>query len=161
MHIRLQTWLPLSIQVCVNGREWLARQMKRAGIEYEQQDNCFTSIADPARAQALMDRLGDYPWAKWLNRRAQWVNPWLGPQARPQLRGYYWMVRQSECATDVMFRSREALAEVYPALCRHAVEQFSSPDQHAFQRGSLQSPGATGGRGVREALRGRELHQDV
>jgi len=161
MHIRLQTWLPLSIQVCVNGREWLARQMKRAGIEYEQQDNCFTSIADPARAQALMDRLGDYPWAKWLNRWAQWVNPWLGPQARPQLRGYYWMVRQSECATDVMFRSREALAEVYPALCRHAVEQFSSPDQHAFQRGSLQSPGATGGRGVREALRGRELHQDV
>src|SRR5487761_381117 len=25
MHIRLQTWLPLTIQVCVNGREWLAR----------------------------------------------------------------------------------------------------------------------------------------
>jgi hypothetical protein len=28
-HIRRQTWLPLSIQVCVNGREWPARQMKR------------------------------------------------------------------------------------------------------------------------------------
>ena len=132
MHIRLQTWLPLSIQVCVNGREWLARQMKRAGIKYEQQDNCFTAIADPARAQALMDRLVDYPWAKWLNRWAQWVNPWLGAQARPQLRGYYWMVRQSECATDVMFGSREALAEVYPALCRHAVEQFASPQVLRF-----------------------------
>jgi hypothetical protein len=132
MHIRLQTWLPLSIQVCVNGRQWLARQMKRAGMEYEQQDNCFTSIADPARAQAWMDRLADYPWANWLNRWAQWVNPWLGAQARPQLRGYYWMVRQSECATDVMFRSREALAEVYPALCRHAVEQFSSPQVLRF-----------------------------
>ena len=127
MHIRLQTWLPLTIQVCVNGREWLARQMKRAGIEYEQKDNCFTSIADPVRAQALMDRLGDYPWAKWLNRWARWVNPWLGAQARPQLRGYYWMVRESECATDVMFQSPEALAEVYPALCRQAVEQFSAP----------------------------------
>jgi hypothetical protein len=132
MHIRLQTWLPLSIQVCVNGREWLARQMKRAGIKYEQRDNCFTSIADPARAQALMDRLADYPWAKWLNRWAQGVNPWLGAQARPQLRGYYWMVRQSECATDVMFHSREELAEVYPALCRHAVEQFSSPQVLRF-----------------------------
>jgi hypothetical protein len=57
MHIRLQTRLPLTIQVCINGWEWLARQMKRAGIEYEQKDNCFTSIADPSRAQALMDRL--------------------------------------------------------------------------------------------------------
>lgn len=127
MHIRLQTWLPLTIQVCINGREWLARQMKRAGIAYEQKDNCFTSIADPARAQALMDRLVDYPWAKWLNRWAPWVNPWLGRQARPQLRGYYWTVRQGEYATDLMFRSPEALAEVYPALCRHAIEEFSSP----------------------------------
>jgi hypothetical protein len=42
MHIRLQTWLPLSLQVCVNGREWLARQMQRAGITYEQKGNCFT-----------------------------------------------------------------------------------------------------------------------
>jgi hypothetical protein len=132
MHIRLQTWLPLTLQVCINGREWLARQMTRAGIEYEQKDNCFTWIADPARAQALMDRLVDYPWAKWLNRWAQWVNPWLGRQARPQLRGYYWMVRQSECATDVMFRRPEALAEVYPALCRHAIEQFSAPQVLRF-----------------------------
>ena len=127
MHIRLQTWLPLTIQVCINGREWLARQMKRAGIPYEQKDNCFTWIADPARAQALMDRLVDYRWAKWLNRWAQWVNPWLRPQARPRLRSYYWTVRQGEYATDLMFRSPEALAEVYPALCRHAIDQFSSP----------------------------------
>jgi hypothetical protein len=26
LHVRLQTWLPMTIQVCVNGREWLARQ---------------------------------------------------------------------------------------------------------------------------------------
>ena len=32
MHIRLQSWLPLAIQVCVNGRDWLARQMQREGI---------------------------------------------------------------------------------------------------------------------------------
>jgi hypothetical protein len=32
MHIRLPSWLPLAIQVCVNGREWLARQMQREGI---------------------------------------------------------------------------------------------------------------------------------
>jgi hypothetical protein len=170
MHIRLQTRLPLSIQVCVNGREWLARQMKRAGIEYEQQDNCFTSIADPARAQTLMDRLGDYPWAKWLNRRAQWVNPWLGPQVRPQLRGLL-----LDGAAKRMRHRRNVLQSGsvggglsgfvpagYGAILFTPGAAFSgTANQHAFQRRSLQSFGATGGRRVREALRGRELDQDV
>ena len=30
MHVRLQSWLPFSIQICVNGREWLARQMDQS-----------------------------------------------------------------------------------------------------------------------------------
>jgi hypothetical protein len=132
MHIRLQSWLPLSIQVCVNGREWLARQMQREGITYQQKDNCFTQISDLARAQALMDRLVTLPWAKLLNRWAQAVNPWLAAGARPRLRGYYWTVREGEYATDVMFRTPQVLAEVYPALCRHALEQFSSPQVLRF-----------------------------
>ena len=131
MHIRLQSWLPLSIQVCVNGREWLARQMQREGIAYEQKDNCFTHIGDLPRAQALMDRLVNLPWAQILNRWAQAVNPWLA-RARPRLRSYYWTVRQGEYASDVMFRRPEALAGVYPALCRHAMEQFSSPQVLRF-----------------------------
>jgi len=132
MHIRLQSWLPLAIQVCVNGREWLARQMQREGIAFAQKDNCFTQIADLERAQALMDRLVNLPWAPILNRWAQAVNPWLAAGARPRLRRYYWTVRQGEYASDVMFRSPQALAEVYPALCRHAVEQFSSPQVLRF-----------------------------
>ena len=44
MHLRLQTWAPFTIQVCVNGREWLARQMDREGIGYEKHDNCFARI---------------------------------------------------------------------------------------------------------------------
>jgi hypothetical protein len=132
MHIRLQTWLPLTIQVCLNGREWLARQMQRVGIEYEQKDNCFTHIADLPRAQALLDRLVELPWAQLLNRWAQEVNPWLAPGARPRLRSYYWTVRQGEYASDVMFHNPQALAEIYPGLCRHAIEQFSSPQVLRF-----------------------------
>ena len=35
MHIRLQTWFPMSIQVCLNGRAYLAKQLDRQGIGYE------------------------------------------------------------------------------------------------------------------------------
>jgi hypothetical protein len=33
IHVRLQAWLPFTVQVYVNGREWLAQQMvqKRLG----------------------------------------------------------------------------------------------------------------------------------
>jgi hypothetical protein len=88
MHIQLQTWLPLTIQVCVNGRDWLAGQMQRAGIEYVQKDNCFTWITDLPRAQAWMDQLGELPWSKLLNRWARRVNPGLAPGARPRLCRY-------------------------------------------------------------------------
>src|SRR5205807_4541760 len=55
MHARLQTWLPFNVKVCLNGREWLSRQMDRAGIGYVRRANCFTSVSDVAAAQALLD----------------------------------------------------------------------------------------------------------
>jgi len=132
MHIRLQSWLPMSVQVCVNGREWLARAMHREGITYEQKDNCFTRIADLPRAQALLDQLGERRWEKLLTAWAQRVNPWVAPRAGLHLRGYYWSFRQAEYATDVLFQTAEKLAAIYPALVRQAIEQFGAPQVMRF-----------------------------
>jgi len=38
MHVRLQTWFPFEIQVYINGREWLSRQLDRAGVNYRRSD---------------------------------------------------------------------------------------------------------------------------
>src|SRR5258708_8647586 len=38
---RIQTWFPFSLQVCLNGREWLARQMDRAGMKDAAQQYSF------------------------------------------------------------------------------------------------------------------------
>ncbi len=46
LHVRLQTWAPFEIQVYVNGRESLARQMDRAGIKYRRSDNKITWVKD-------------------------------------------------------------------------------------------------------------------
>ena len=32
MNIRIQTWFPYKIQIALNGREWLARQLDKAGV---------------------------------------------------------------------------------------------------------------------------------
>jgi hypothetical protein len=141
MHVRLQTWLPLTIQVCVNGRAWLARQLARAGIAVTQVDNCFTAVADGPRAQTLADDLIDWPWERWLRRLGHLVNPWVRP-ADGLLFDYYWSVRQSEFATDVMFRDAATVQRVYPALLRHGIEQFHSEDVLRFL-GHRPSPGFT------------------
>jgi len=39
MHARIQTWFPFHVQVGINGREWLTRQMQRAGLGYRQGGN--------------------------------------------------------------------------------------------------------------------------
>jgi len=49
MHVRLQSWAPYSIQVYVNGREWLARQLDRRGIAYSKSDNKITWVVEATR----------------------------------------------------------------------------------------------------------------
>ena len=132
MHVRLQTWLPFTMQVCINGREWLARQMDRAGIKYEQRDNCFTSIEDLPRAQRIFDRLTQRRWPHFLNALARLVNPWIAPDSDLDLHGYYWSVRQGEYATDVMFQDADSLREIYPRLVNHAIQQFGCQDVLRF-----------------------------
>jgi hypothetical protein len=45
---------------------------------------------------------------------------------------YYWTVEQSEWATDLAFRSRDDLAELYPQLIRGGIETFRSEDVLRF-----------------------------
>jgi hypothetical protein len=132
MHVRLQTWLPMAIQICINGREYLARQMDYQGIRYEQRDNCFVQIEDLTRAQQLLDRLTTRKWERVLGALAARVNPWIRPVAGLNLRDYYWSVRQGEFATDILFGDEAALRAVYPSLVDHAMRQFSCNDVLRF-----------------------------
>lgn len=132
LHVRLQTWLPLTIQVCLNGREYLARQLLSAGISFVQADNCFTALADLERAQLFSDQLVTRKWKPFLDALARRVNPWLERKSEIRLRPYYWTIRQGEYATDILFRDPQALADIYPALLDHAIKHFQTADVLRF-----------------------------
>jgi hypothetical protein len=132
MHVKLETWLPFAIQVCLNGREYLARRLERAGIAFQKRDNCFTQVADLKRAQEMLDDLVTRKWEHFLNMLARRVNPLLRPEMGLELHGYYWTIRESEYATDVMFQDAEALKAIYPRLVSHAIDQFHSEDVLRF-----------------------------
>ena len=132
MHIRLQTWFPFTVQVCVNGREWLVQQLTRAGVGFDRSDNCVTRVDDGDRAQRLLDQLTTRRWARLLRRLADRVNPLIHRSSGLSLRSYYWSLQESEFATDVLFQRPADLAAVYPALARHAIEAFGSQDVLRF-----------------------------
>ncbi len=132
MHVRLATWLPFGIQVCLNGREHLARQMERAGIGFEQRDNCFVRIDDLPRAQRMMQDLERRGWDRLLDAWARRVNPLIARASGLDLYGYYWSIRESEYATDVMFKDAAALQQVYPGLVDHAIKRFDSENVLRF-----------------------------
>lgn len=127
-HVRVQTWMPYTVQVCFNGREWLARQLDAAGIEYRRADNCFLSLDDVARAQQIMDRMIAMPWRRVLDRFVSTVSPVLDLIAEHAFGSYRWALHQCEFATDVMFKSPEALATLYPSLARFAITDLGSKD---------------------------------
>jgi hypothetical protein len=132
MHVRVQTWAPYTLRVCVNGREWLARQLDAAGIGYRRRDNCFLSIADLAGAQALMNEQTTLDWAEQLQTIARQFNPIYQPDFENHGLNYYWSTYQSEWASDLMFHSRAELARLYPRLIHHGITQFSSGDVLRF-----------------------------
>jgi hypothetical protein len=130
LHVRLQTWFPFTIQVYVNGHEWLARQLDKRGLGYRRLDNAFLWLADPGRAQRLADRFATLPWPTILERLARRVNPLL----RDLLASYryYWATHQAEYATDILFTSRVALRDLYPRLLRHATLCLRAEDVLTF-----------------------------
>jgi hypothetical protein len=131
MYVRLETWFPFTLQVYVNGHEWLACQMLRHEIGFTQVDNAFTQLDDARQAQRLADRFRHLGWVGQLNRWARRVNPLL---RHPWLCGkrYRWFIDQAEYSTDVIFRDRDALKELYPRLLDHAVVNFSAQDILTF-----------------------------
>jgi len=129
MSARIQTWFPFTIQIWVNGREWLQRRFIAEGVrDYVKEENCFTRLRDVEQAQELFDRMLDTSWQPALDEIAQRVNPIhreifaLAPQT------YYWSLFQSEWAVDVLFKDASYLQSLFPGLARHAITQMSCAD---------------------------------
>jgi hypothetical protein len=132
LNARIQTWFPFSIQICLNGREWLARQMQAAGLDYLQQDNCFPYIANWTKAQRLMDRQLKTKWPKLLNGIAGQLNPIHTQIFHKHPLSYDWSVYQHEWALDVVFHHATDLRRFYTRWVNHAMTTFSSPDVMRF-----------------------------
>lgn len=145
LNVRLQTWFPFTIHICINGREWLARQLDAVGIGYLRRDNCFVDIAKLARAQQLADRQLKANWPRLLEQLAALANPVHRKMFAGSPVPYYWSAQESEWASDVLFRSTAALSELYGRLIHHGMTTHSSGDVMRFLGRSVPARGGVSG----------------
>lgn len=131
MYLRVQSWLPLSVQIGLNGREWLSRQMDQAGLGYVRKDNCFVHLQDAAAAQALAQQQVEFVWEPVLQQLVGELLPGL-PGVLGEPLGYYWTMEQSEWACDTLFASEAELSRICPSLFRHGIESFGSREVLRF-----------------------------
>jgi hypothetical protein len=130
IHVKIETWFPLTMQVYVNGHDYLAKKLDQAGVKYALHDNAFTAIDNFKAAQACADRFAKQNWPKLLGELARRFNPLVGKELREK--DYYWVADQVEMATDVIFKDRSRLASLYPRLIEHARACFTAEDVLKF-----------------------------
>lgn len=126
MNIRLQTWFPYHIQIAMNGREWLTRELQKKTIAFNRHKNKILFVEDYSAAQKCLDRQLNTRWDTLLNSFLQIVFPdmpsILGPYYQP-----YWTLWQSEWATDHIFESQKALLLIGENLILQAFLNGTTP----------------------------------
>ncbi len=116
LFLKVCSYAPWGIKLCLNGHEWAKRQLEREGISYEALDNGFLSCAQPGKLQEICDSLGseqiDRAFRKWLKRVP------LPLRAQDREAGYDWALSiwQMEVSLTQIFdrplRGREFFEEI-------------------------------------------------
>lgn len=130
IHVRVQTWAPFTIQVYINGHDYVACQMARLGLGFQQRDNAFVQLDDPQRTQKLADKFARLKWPSILSVYANKVNP----LRRDVLHGedYYWVTDQAEYSTDILFTAKSVLSGLYLKLLEFSWLTFTPKDVLGF-----------------------------
>ena len=73
--VKVGTYLPYPVRVCLNGHEWAKQQARHVGLGFTSLDNGFLACDDPDRLQAICDGLGPADVQRFFDR---WVArlPW-------------------------------------------------------------------------------------
>src|SRR5207248_509357 len=85
MYGRVQTWFPFAMQIGINGREWLTRQLQKEGLSYRRYDNKVTWVENLSRAQQLLDAQLQVNWPEQLEAIRRLIHP-----AHPAARALSW-----------------------------------------------------------------------
>lgn len=158
MHVRLQTWFPFSMQVCMNGREWLIRDLTKAGLAHLRRDNCVCEVDDLDAAQKFLDEQLTASWPALLKDLVRQVHPAhesIFANCPEHARDYYWSVADSEWASDVLFRDPADVLPLAERLAAYSLRVHGPGDVLRFLGRTVRADG------LPRTNFGGEIHSDT
>jgi hypothetical protein len=114
--VKICSYFPYPAKVWVNGHEWAKRQATKAGIGFTALSNGFASCDDPARLQAICDRLGPNHILAFFER---WLRLIPIPLTRAdRAAGYWWelSMRQVEMSRTLVLDAPRRARAFFEAL---------------------------------------------
>ena len=116
MFLRVSPYFPFNAEVCLNGHEWLVRQLAGEGIAFCQRDNALVHCAAPQRLQELSDAFGPDPIRAALEPLlACWV-PFYTAEDRARGYQYRLLMTQMEYCHNLVFHKRAAVNRLFQRL---------------------------------------------
>jgi hypothetical protein len=73
--LKIGTYLPYPVKLCLNGHEWVKQRLTRARIPFQSLDNGFLSCTKPTALQAACDELGSNEVQAFFDRWSHRL-PW-------------------------------------------------------------------------------------
>jgi hypothetical protein len=121
--IRVSGHPPFGAMVILNGHEYVARQGRQAGLEFEQEHNCFVETAHPAELKQIAETLCSQPLAGQLR---QVCERWLyttclhfalpeEEQRRSSFR-YDYSIFQVEFSRNLLFEHGAQMEQIFQAI---------------------------------------------
>ncbi len=162
--LKIGSYAPYPIKLCLNGHEWAKQQLRREGIGFESLDNGFLSCEEPERLQAICDRLGPADVQACFDRWSRRV-PWpLSREHRAMGYEHRLSIWQIETSLTQVFDRPVYGRQLFEEVIREHLD-LGRPDRVSAlfpQRLTRRTPPPAGGYRTRVFVRGVEpsLHVD-
>lgn len=127
-YLRVPTWAPFRLQFYFNAHNWLAGRLTKRGIQFTLLDNAFIELSDSDKAQRISDQFD----VKRLHKKLDSYTRQLCPVLNRFRSGVHWSLMQVEYATDLIFKSRDALSALYDPLVRTAIHAVRADNVATF-----------------------------
>ena len=126
--LKFCSYFPYPAKLCLNGHEYLKRQLAQRGVGFESLDNGLLSCEDPRRAQRLADGFSEHKierfFRKWL---ARLPHPFPGTDRKAGYR-YQLSIWQLECALTQVWDRPLHGREFFEQLIRENID-LGRPEQ--------------------------------
>lgn len=126
--IKFASYAPFGVRLCLNGHEWLKRQLTRRGIPFQPLDNGFRSCSDPRLLQRLADQLGPHDVERFFRRWLAKLPHPFSPADRAANYRYWLSVRQMEFSLTQVFDRPVAGRQLFEELIRDNLD-LGRPDR--------------------------------